>query len=124
MSKSDYGILSSLESIYTYLLAGFGLNNAVLRWMVLKDDPGEKRGTADCVVAGGTAVNIVIVIGAITEVMILGDSFSNYYYYLLSLMLIALSFQYLFDAGTFSFRALLKNGAFAITLFKKIIILL
>ena len=45
MSKSDYGILSSLENVYTYvyLLAGYGLNNAVLRWMVIKKSDGEKK---------------------------------------------------------------------------------
>lgn len=115
MSKYDYGVLSSLENVYTYLylLAGLGLNNAVLRWMVLKDTPAEKRGILDYVVTSGTTVNIILVLGATGGIILLGNSFLDYYF-LFPLMLIALPFQFLFDTGTFSLRALFKNRAFAI----------
>lgn len=115
MAKSDYGVLSSLENVYTYLylLAGLGLNNAVLRWMVLKDTSSEKRGILDYAVTSGTAVNVVLVIGAVIGVCLAGNSFSNFYY-LLPLMMIALPFHFLLDTGTFSLRALFRNRAFAI----------
>ena len=45
LSKSDYGVLSYLENIYGYIwiFAGLGLSNAILRFVVLKDEKEYKR---------------------------------------------------------------------------------
>ena len=44
MSKSEFGVLGYMENLYTYacLFAGYGLNNAVYRYLVLKES--RKKG--------------------------------------------------------------------------------
>ena len=45
MSKSEFGVLGYMENLYTYacLFAGYGLNNAVYRYLVLKETEAEKK---------------------------------------------------------------------------------
>lgn len=117
MSKQDYGVLSSLENIYTYvyLLAGFGLNNAVFRWLVLKDSAEERKGVFLGVFAFGTAFNVALVAVALGVACVLPDGgASGAAFWMLPAMLLAIPFQFAYETGAFSFRALLMNGAFAV----------
>ena len=44
LSKTDYGVMSYVENIYSYafILAGFGLSNAILRYLVKADTIEQK----------------------------------------------------------------------------------
>lgn len=117
LSKQDYGILSSLENIYTYLylLAGYGLNNALFRWVVLKDSLAEKKGIITYVISAGTAFNVSLVVCAalicfLFPIVAIEDSVC----WMLPVMLFAIPFQFLFESGTFSLRALFMNRAYAV----------
>lgn len=118
MSKQDYGVLSSLENVYTYayLLAGFGLNNAVYRWLVLKESAEERKGVFLYVLSVGTAFNMALVIVAtlIGAVGLGGSVSSAAASWMLPAMLLAVPLQYAFETGTFSLRALFMNRAFAV----------
>lgn len=117
LSKQDYGLLGSLENIYAYiqLLAGLGLNNAALRWLVLKDSPAERKGIFANTLVFGTTFNIMLV--AITVIAFylfpIEAAFDNIIW-MLPIMLVAILFQYVYETGVFSLRALLKNRTFAI----------
>lgn len=117
LSKQDYGLLGSLENIYAYiqLLAGLGLNNAALRWLVLKDSPAVRKGIFANTLVFGTTFNIMLV--AITVIAFylfpIEAAFDNIIW-MLPIMLVAILFQYVYETGVFSLRALLKNRTFAI----------
>ena len=117
MTKNEYGALSYMESIYSYayLFAGFGLNNAVFRYLVLKDADAERKGIFNYIVSRGMAFNAIFVIVVATVVFLLPqpDQFSVAHY-LLPLMLLALPMQYIFDTCSFSLRALFRNRDYAL----------
>ena len=117
LAKSEFGALSYMENLYTYafLFAGYGLNNAVFRYVVLKDRACEKAGVIDYVIKRGTCFNIglVLLAGAIAFLFPHSDQFAEAAY-LLPLMLVAIPLQFLFDTGTYSLRALLRNKAYAV----------
>lgn len=117
MSKSDYGVLSYMENIYTYvyLLAGLGLNNAVFRYVVLKDGPSEKLGVIRFVLGRGAAINVVIISAGIAFAVLFphAPEFSRAAA-LLPVMLLALPFQFSYDTFSYSLRALFRNGAYAL----------
>lgn len=117
MSKSDYGTLSSLENIYTYtyLLAGMGLNNAVFRWLVIKEQDGERKGVFEYVLSRGTVFNIALVCVVSLGWFVLPLDFSSSAAaWMLPAMLLAIPFQFAYETGVFSFRALFMNRAFAV----------
>lgn len=117
LTKADYGVLTSLENIYTYayVLAGYGLNNAVLRYMVLTDGEKEKKGVLTHALRSGTCFNIaliiVIVVGAS---VVLDDDGGPNILVLLAIMLLALPLQYAFESSSCSLRALFQNKHYAL----------
>lgn len=117
MSKSEFGALGYMENLYTYacLFAGYGLNNAVYRYLVLKETACEKKGVFDYVVSQGTRFNLafVAILAASAFLFPHSEEFSAAHL-LLPLMLLALPFQFLADACSFSLRALFRNRAFAL----------
>ncbi|PNV67189.1 oligosaccharide flippase family protein [Enteroscipio rubneri] len=118
MSKSEYGVLGYMENLYTYacLFAGYGLNNAVYRYLVLKETEAEKKGIFDYVVSQGTKFNIVYVavLSLLAFLFPHSEEFSTAHL-LLPLMLLALPLQFLSDTCSFSLRGLFRNRAFAFT---------
>ncbi|MDN0069551.1 oligosaccharide flippase family protein [Collinsella ihumii] len=117
MSKYEYGVLSYMENVYTYvyLLAGLGLNNAVFRYVVLKEGPSEKLSVIRFVLARGAAINIAIVLVGIAFAILFphAPEFSRAAS-LLPVMLLALPFQFSYDTFSYSLRALFRNGTYAI----------
>ena len=116
MSKSEFGVLGYMENLYTYayLFAGYGLNNAVFRYLVLKEDDAGKKGVFDYVATQGTKFNLafVLVLALAAFVFPHPVEFSAAQL-LLPLMLLALPFQFLADTCSFSLRALFRNRAYA-----------
>ena len=117
VSKQDYGVLSYMENIYTYvyLFAGLGLNNAVFRYVVLREEPADKLGVISFVLSRGLAINLVIVaIGfAASWLFPFSREFARAAV-LLPIMLLSLPFQFSFDTFSYSLRALFRNRAYAI----------
>lgn len=125
LSKSDYGILASLENIYTYayVLAGYGLNNALLRYMVLEGSDRKREGIFLYVIKSGTAFNIALILVAWLVghcVLPQGtDSFSG----LLSVMLLALPLQFVYDSSLNALRSLFKNRLYAAFAFAGVLLI-
>lgn len=117
LSKDAYGILGYMENLYGYIyvLAGYGLGNAVLRYIVLKDGMAEKKGVLDYALSHGTIFNIVLVLAGMSFAFLYPHSseFSEAAW-LLPIMLLALPFQFVYDACQLTLRALLKNAAYAL----------
>ncbi len=112
LSKFDYGVLSYLENIYSYVwvLAGMGLTNAILRFVVLRDELPEKHSIFFYAVKTGFIINLILII--------LAAGFNlNYphkaeyqaHSWLLFILLVSLPFQYLTDNSLGNERALFDN---------------
>lgn len=99
---------------YVYIFAGYGLGNAVLRYIVLKDDLGEKRGVLGYALSHGTLFNIVLVaVGAAFAALYPHSEEFAQASWLLPIMLAALPLQFVYDSCQLTLRALLKNAAYA-----------
>lgn len=125
VSKQDYGVLSYMENIYTYvyLFAGLGLNNAVFRYVVLKESSADKLGVISFVLSRGFAINIIIV--ALGFVASLLFPFSPEFARaagLLPIMLLALPFQFSYDTFSYSLRALFRNRPYAVAAIAAIVL--
>lgn len=117
MSKGDYGVLSYMESMYTYayLFAGYGLNNAVFRYLVLKETAAERKGIFQYVLIRGTLFNLVLIfILSIAAFLFPHSKEFSVASFMLPIMLLALPFQFAYDTCSFSLRALFLNRAYAI----------
>ncbi len=117
MSKDDYGVLGYMENLYTYayLFAGLGLNNAVFRYAVLKEDAEEKAGVIRFVLRAGTAFNVLyfLLLCIAARVFPHRAAFAVASS-LLPIMLLGIPLQFMFDTGTYSLRALFQNRAYAL----------
>lgn len=81
LSKSDYGVLSYVENIYSYafVLAGLGLMNAALRFVVKAETSEKKRCYVDYIVRRGFLYDILItiVIVVVNFFAVYPDEFSD-----------------------------------------------
>lgn len=116
LSKEDYGILGYLDNLYGYVfvLAGMGVSNAVLRYVVLGKTPEEKYGYFRFAYRTGLIWNLILGAGA-------GVFYGFYnhpqdyqsYVWLLSVLLLALPFQYFTDNVLCNERAMFANQRYA-----------
>lgn len=117
LSKDAYGVLGYMENLYgyVYVFAGYGLGNAVLRYIVLKDDLAEKKGVLNYALAHGTIFNVALVLAGVAFAFLYphSDEFAEAAW-LLPVMLLALPFQFIYDSCQLTLRALLKNTAYAL----------
>lgn len=116
LSKFEYGALSYIENLYnlSYILAGIGLSNAVLRYVVLEKDMEMKKAVFDFMSKTALCYNLFLAI-------ILG--ITNYFYphsqefksasVLLYIMLLMLPAQYFVDNHLTLKRAMFDNKGFA-----------
>lgn len=116
ISKGDFGLLSYMENLYSYayIIAGLGLNNALIRYLVKKEEREDKAAVFRFVLLWGTIINVAIFI-VLSIVFSLYPhqaefSFAKYY---LPILLLALPFQYLLDTDLFALRGLFQNKIFA-----------
>lgn len=120
LTKQSYGVLGYIENIYSYvyIFAGMGLNNAVLRFILLSKNNTEEFGHYRYAIKKGSAFNLII----ITLFCVVG------YFYpyppefesakiLLPAIAIALPFQYLVDLNLYTYRSKIANRYFAVATF-------
>ncbi len=116
LSKQDYGILGYLENIYGYVfvIAGMGMSNAILRYVILGETAQEKYNFFFYAYKKGIVWN-----GVLSIIAILGC-----YFYphpisyqpsikLLYILLLALPFQYIIDNVLCNERAMFANQRYA-----------
>lgn len=116
LSKTSYGILGYVENIYSYvyILAGMGLGNAVLRYVVIGENKEEKYGFYKYAITKGTIYNIIIIL----IVGILGMFYPHPKKFegarfLLLIILFALPFQSLKESNQLALRAMFENKKYA-----------
>lgn len=116
LTKNEYGELSYIENLYSflYLLAGFGISNAILRFVILEKDIEGKKAVFNYMVKIAIVINIFIIL--------LGFVANHYYPHaetftyaagLLYIMMLMLPAQYFFDNNIALKRAFLDNKSFA-----------
>lgn len=116
LSKTEYGELSYIENLYNfvYIIAGFGVSNAVLRFIILEGDINRKQTIFFYLVKIAAMFNCgIVVIGCMI----------NYYYphaekfeavsAFLYIMLLMLPAQYFNDNNLTLKRAMFDNANFA-----------
>lgn len=112
LSKSDYGVLSYLENIYGYIwiLAGMGLSNAILRYVVLSEDLRGKRSYFHYAVKTAFVFNIaLLVLASAINLIYPHKSAYQSYSWLLFVLFASLPFQYLTDNVLGHERAMFDN---------------
>ena len=120
LSKESYGVLAYVENIYgyVYILAGMGLANSILRFVVLAKEKNKEVAYYKYALNQGSLFNVIIII----VVSIIG-----YYYphtsqfmdarWLLIAVVLALPFQYIMDVNIFTLRAKFDNKKYALAAF-------
>ena len=120
LSKQEYGILGYIENIYGYVLtiAGMGLSNALLRYVILGQSINEKYSYFCYTVRKGIIWNILLALGS-------GMLYMFYPHpeayrssaWLVVVLLLALPFQYLTDNTFCNERAMFANQRYALLSF-------
>ena len=116
LSTTEYGELSYIENLYNflYLLAGIGLSNAILRFVILEEDIYGKRSVFNYMVKIAIIIDVIIVL--------IGFVANHYYPHadkfivvsgLLYIMITMLPAQYFVDNNLTLERAFLDNKCFA-----------
>lgn len=120
LSKQEYGILGYLENMYSYvfIIAGMGLSNAILRFVILGKDINEKYSYFQYTVRKGFLWNILLALMAGTVFLFYPhpETYQGYIWLILVLLL-ALPFQYLTDNTLCNERAMFANQRYAVLAF-------
>ena len=115
LSKEDYGLVGYVENIYSYafVIAGLGLSNATLRYLIISDD-SRKKLYFDYIVKNSIVCNLIIsIIIIIINYLIEYPAGFKETKYLLPILALGLPFQDLVNDGLFSLRALFRNKQYA-----------
>ena len=116
LTKADYGGIRYVENLYNFffLVAGMGISNAVLRFVVLEDDLNEKRSVYRFMTRTALIFNVVLVVlGLIINRFYPHEGEFGSYGYLLYIMLLMLPAQYFNDNSLTLERAMFDNKRFA-----------
>jgi O-antigen/teichoic acid export membrane protein len=120
LTKSEYGTLGYVENLYhyAYLLAGLGMTNALLRYVVLAPTPEEKKSYYSYIIRRSIQVNIVLVV-IMVAIMVLYPHPNEFAQarWLLPILLLALPVQSLNDSQITIYRAMFDNRRYALTAF-------
>lgn len=120
LTKNDYGILSYYENLYNYffLLAGYGLVNSVVRYVVISDSIDEKFSVVHFSKVNGNIFNCFLILVGILFTLVYRhpQQFASHRWFLV-LMLLFLPFQYLVNLDIRTERAFYDNKRFAIVSF-------
>ena len=116
LSKQEYGILGYLENVF--IIAGMGLSNAILRFVILGKDINEKYSYFQYTVRKGFLWNILLAVIAGTVFLLYPhpEAYQGYTWLILVLLL-ALPFQYLTDNTLCNERAMFANQRYAVLAF-------
>lgn len=116
LSKTDYGVLSYYDNLYSYffLFVGYGLINSVLRYIVIADTIEEKKSIFEYCKKNGTLFNFIL--------MTIGLFFAFFYKhpiqfidkkYCLIMMILFLPAQYIINLNILTERAFYDNKRYA-----------
>jgi len=98
MTKTDYGILSYYENLYSFFLIamGLGFSNGILRFVVLEDDVQNKQASFWFALKWGTVWNIIIFIFSLVFSCIYHHP-SNFqsYNYILIILVFGMCFEFI-----------------------------
>lgn len=116
LTKNEYGLLSYVENIYSYALifAGFGLSNAILRFLVISEKPEGKKAYYNYITKHSIYRDIALLLGIITLSQII--KFPDKYTAasgLVPIVALLLPFQDLLQEALFTLRSLFKNKLYA-----------
>lgn len=117
LSKTEYGMLGYAENLYSFafILAGVGISNAIMRYVVLAQTVEEKK--AVFFFSSRLAFKFNIILVALLEIINFfyphseGFEACRVYIYI---MLISLPFQYYVDNGLALERAMFSNKKYAL----------
>lgn len=117
LSKQDYGLLGYFENIYGYffILAGMGLGNAIVRYVVLAKDASQKRAVFRFCLFSALIFDLLITLLLFFASMAV--KFQDGYEsgaYLLGVMAFTLPFQDAFLNGCLHERAMFNNKSYAL----------
>lgn len=116
MSKNDYGLLSYIENLYSFvfLLGGLGVANGTLRYVVLGRTLEEKKGFYNYFLRVSIVINIIIIILMnIVNIFYTHPADYSNSKVLLGIMLISLPFQYIFENNLATERAMFQYKQYA-----------
>ena len=120
LSKADYGILSYYENFISYfiVLAGFGLDAALLRYIVLSDGMSAKKGCYSHALIRGSVWNVFLVGVGLLIIYFYPhkEAFQNYFPLAFCLTM-CMPFVFLENASLGALRGLFKNKSYAIITF-------
>lgn len=116
LTKDDYGQLSYVENLfhYIYIFAGFGLNNGLLRYLVIARTQSEKQSYYSYILRTSILINLLLVVSSLFSFQFYGHpaDFDNANIYLL-ILLLAIPFQYLTETQITVHRAYFNNKTYA-----------
>ncbi len=116
LSKQDYGVLTYLDNFYGYVhvLAGMGLANAVLRYVILAKTPEEKYGYYRYANSRSLLWNaVLILLAAVFFLFYPHKTEYQSYVWLLNIMLLMLPFHYITENALSNERAMFANQRYA-----------
>ena len=116
LSKQEYGVLGYLENIYSYLfvIAGMGLSNAILRYVVLGKTNQEKYNYFAYAYKHGILWNAFLILFAwLVSLIYPHPSAYRPYTWLLNVLILAIPFQYVTDNVLCNERAQFSNQRYA-----------
>ncbi len=116
LTKEDYGILGYVENLfnYAYVLAGMGLVNALLRYVVLAKEKEGKLGYYRYVIRFSSIFNVILMAAAAVLFVFYPhpEKFASAQW-LLPLLMLSLPFRSLFDNQNGLQRAMFDNKRYA-----------
>lgn len=116
LSKWEYGVLGYLENIYGYIfiLAGLGMSNAILRYVVLGKTQDEKYGYYSYAVSRGRKCNVFLISAALFIAWLYPHPAAyQEWTWLLAVLALAIPFQYTTDNVLCNERAMFANQRYA-----------
>ena len=127
LSKSDYGVMSYVENIYSYafIFAGLGLSNGLLRYLVLTENGEEKKQYYDYIIKRSMLFDIAIavIMCLLSIFMKIPDKYASARY-LIPVVALLLPFQDLLNEELFTVRSFFKNKLYALLAFVSSILLI
>lgn len=116
MSKSDYGVLTYVENIYSYafVFAGLGLMNGLLRYLVLAKEEKEKKSIFQFIISRSMLIDTIIAILLCIGVQFypIPEKYSAARYLIFAVALL-LPFQDLLTEVLYTLRAFFRNRLYA-----------
>lgn len=116
LSKEEYGLISYVENIYSYalILAGLGLSNAILRFLIVAENEKKRKGYFKYIINNSILRNIIIlfIMIIICQIVPFPENYSNAKVWI-PVMALLLPFQDLLNDDLFTLRAFFKNKLYA-----------